>query len=452
MRRIVRNRELYRAFFPLLVLISAQQLVALAVNLADNIMLGAYSEQALSGAALVNQIQFMLQQIVSGVGAGVVVLGAQYWGRGEVLPIRRVVSLGLKFSALVGVVFWAVTLAAPEGVLGLLTGDKAVIAEGVEYLRVMCWTYIIFSISNVLVYSLQSVQTAAIGTVMSLCTIVINVSLNYCFIFGNFGAPELGIRGAAIATLTSRVVELVVIIVYILAVDKKLKLRARDLLSLDASYLRAFVRVSLPVVLAGAQWGVAQAAQTAILGHIDSMALAANSIASIIFQLFAIIGMCSASAASVIIGKTIGAGKLELIRPYSRALQGIFIVNGLVAGALIFALRNIFVGFYAVSGETRSLAAQFLAVLAVSTVGSCYEFPVEGGIVAGGGDTRYQSIVDIGFMWLFTIPSAALSAFVFGFSPVVTFCFLKADQLLKCVPNAIYVNLFQRKWVRELTR
>ncbi|MDR2665588.1 MAG: polysaccharide biosynthesis C-terminal domain-containing protein, partial [Oscillospiraceae bacterium] len=291
MRKNSRNRELYSAFFPLLALISAQQLVALAVNLADNIMLGAYSEQALSGAALVNQVQFMLQQVVAGAGAGVVVLGAQHWGRGEVLPIRRVVSIGLKFSALVGVLFFAVASAVPERALGLLTDDASAIAEGVEYLRIMRWTYIIFSISNVLVYSLQSVQTAAVGTVMSLCTIAINVTLNYCLIFGHFGAPELGIRGAAIATLTSRVVELAIILVYILAVDKKLKMRARDLLSLDMSYIRAFARVSLPVVLAGAQWGVAQAAQTAILGHIDTEALAANSIASIIFQLFAIIGM-----------------------------------------------------------------------------------------------------------------------------------------------------------------
>ncbi|MDR2615228.1 MAG: MATE family efflux transporter, partial [Oscillospiraceae bacterium] len=419
-----RDRRLYSTFFPLLLVISAQALLSLAVNLADNVMLGAYSELALSGAALVNQLQFMLQQIIGGVAAGVVVLGSQYWGKGETEPIRRIISLGLKMALAAGLLFWAVTFFAPTSALRLLTNDEAVIAESARYLKIMCWTYIIFSASNVLMSSLQSVQTAFVGTVMSLSTIVVNVCVNYCLIFGNFGAPELGITGAAIATLISRVVELVIILVYILRIDKKLRMKLRQLLSPDVSYLGDYVRVSLPVMLSGAQWGVAQTAQTAILGHISAVAIAANSIAVIIFQLFAIFGMACSNAAAVTIGKTVGEGLLDKIKPYSRTLQAIFLLNGIIAGAAIFIFKDAFVGFYAVSEETRRLAVSFLTVLSAATVGTCYEFPVESGIIAGGGDTRYATIVDVSFMWLFTIPSAALSAFVFGFPPVVTFCFL----------------------------
>ena len=96
------------------------------------------------------------------------------------------------------------------------------------------------------------------------------------------------------------------------------------------------------------------------------------------------------------------------------------------------------------------MAVDFMTVLSVASIGSCYEYPVEGGIIAGGGSTKYAAVVDNLFMWLFTIPSAALSAFVFQFPPVVTFCFLKADQLLKCIPNAIVCNRY--RWVRTLTR
>jgi putative MATE family efflux protein len=445
-----RDRRLYSTFFPLLTVIAAQAILALAVNLADNVMLGAYSELALSGAALVNQLQFMLQQIIGGVAAGVVVLGSQYWGQSRTEPIKRIISLGLKMALAAGVLFWAVTFAAPEWTLRLLTDDGAVVAEGARYLKIMCWTYIIFAVSNVLMSSLQSVQTAGVGTVMSLSTIVINVCLNYCLIFGNFGAPRLGVVGAAIATLTSRVVELLIILVYILRIDKKLRMKLRELLSPDMSYLGDYVRVSLPVMLSGAQWGVAQTAQTAILGHISAVTIAANSIAVIIFQLFAIFGMACSSAASVTIGKTVGEGLIDKVKPYSRTLQIIFILNGIVAGAAIFIFKDIFVGFYAVSEETRRLAVSFLTVLSVSTLGTCYEFPVESGIIAGGGDTRYATVVDVSFMWLFTIPMSALSAFVFGFPPVVTFCFLKADQLLKCIPNAIVCNRY--RWIKQLTR
>jgi len=444
------RKSLYRLFFPLLVVIALQQLVALMVNLVDNLMLGSYSELSLSGAALVNQLQFMLQQVVAGVGAGVAVLGAQYWGKREVDPIRRIIAIGLKFSLAAGVLFFAVTTLWPHSVLRLLTDDEAVIAEGVRYLAVMSWTYIVYSISAVLMYSLQSVETAFIGTIMSGSTILINAALNYCLIFGHFGFPELGITGAAIATLTSRVVELLIITVYILKVDKKLRMKIRHFFTLDRTLLADYFRVAIPVVLSGALWGVAQTAQTAILGHISKSVIAANSIASVVFQIFAVFGMACANAASVTIGKTIGSGRMDLVRPYSRSLQRIFLAIGLVSGALLFLFKDVIVDLYNVTEETRRLAVSFLTVLSVTTVGTCYEYPVESGIIGGGGDTKYAAICDNTFMWLFTIPSAMLSAFVFKFPPVVTFIFLKADQILKCIPNAIKCNRY--RWMRDLTR
>ncbi len=444
------RKAMLRQFFPLLVAIALQQILALTVNLVDNFMLGRYSETAMSGAALVNQVQFIVQQLSAGIGVGVSVLGAQYWGKGQTEPIRRIIGVGLKFGLAAGLIFTVVTRLFPAQVIGLFTDDPVVLAEAVRYLRIMCWTYILFATSSLLVCSLQSVQTAFIGMIMSAMTIVINMALNYTFIFGNFGAPEMGIRGAAVATFTSRSVELITILVYILCVDRKLKTKVKDLLRFDVSYLGDYVRVSLPVMLSGLMWGVAQAAQTAILGHISAETIAANAIASVIFQLFAAFGMSSANAASVMIGKTIGEGRMDLVRPFTRTFQLLFILLGLCTGVLIFALKGVIVSFYHISEETRSLALSFLTVLAVTTVGSVYEYPVEGGIIAGGGDPKYQAIVDNLFMWLYTIPLAYLCAFVFRFPPVVTFMALKSDQIWKCIPNAIRCNRY--KWVRDLTR
>ncbi len=446
----MKYKNLYRTFFPLLAVISLQQLASLAVNLADNLMLGSYSELSLSGATLVNQIQFILQSLVVGGGTGISVLGAQYWGKGQVAPIRRITSVGLKFSVLVGLCFTLLTCLIPGPILGLFTGEAAVIAEARNYLAIMCFTYLIYAVSNTLMYSLQSVETAFVGTVMSLSTLCINVCLNYILIFGHFGAPELGIRGAAVATLTSRVVELLIILVYLFFVDKKLQTRPRHLINWDMAFLRDYVHVALPVVVTGGLWGVAQAAQTSILGHISAETIAANSIATVVFQLFAVVGMSASAAASVTMGKTVGEGGLKLVRPYAYRLQGIFLVLGAASGLLLFLCKDAILSLYAVSPETRALASQFLTVLSVSTVGSCYEYPVEAGIVGGGGNTKFAAIMDNSFMWLFTIPLSFLSAFVWQFPPVVTFCFLKADQILKCLPNAIYCNRFT--WVRQLTR
>ena len=223
-----------------------------------------------------------LHALLMGIGMGVSVLGRQYWGKKEISPIRRVSSVGLKFSLAMGLLFLVLTSVAPEFCLRLFTNESEVISEGMLYLDIMRWTYLIFAISNVLMYSLQSVETAFIGTIMSVSTIIINMCLNYCFIFGNFGAPEMGIRGAAIATLTSRCVELVIILIYIFFIDKKLKFRPRHLINLDFAYLKDFAKAALPVMVSGALWGVAQGAQTAVLGHMSATVIAANSIASVI--------------------------------------------------------------------------------------------------------------------------------------------------------------------------
>lgn len=440
----------YRTFFPLLFVIVLQQLAALAVNLADNIMLGRYSELALSGASLVNQLQFTLQQIAAGIGMGIVVLAAQYWGQKRTGPIKKIISLGVKCGFLSGVIFFAISQLAPASVLGLFTQDEAVIAEGARYLTVICWTYPVFGLSNSLMYALQSVETAMIGTVMSCSTICINVCLNYCLIYGNFGAPELGIVGAAIATLVSRLVELGIILVYILAIDKKLRMKLWEIFKWDGTYWQDYLKVSTPIVISGLLWGVAQAAQTAIPGHISATAIAANSIAIILFEIFAVLGSACANAASVVTGKTIGAGKLDKVKAYSKTMQGIFLLGGLLSAGLLFVCKDWIVDFYSVSPEVKEMAIQFLTVLSVASIGSCYEYPVEGGIIAGGGSTKYAAVIDNLFMWIFTIPSAALSAFVFQFPPVVTFAFLKADQILKCFPNFITCNRY--RWVKLLTR
>lgn len=445
-----RNKTLYKTFFPLLLIISLQQLAALSVNLVDNLMLGRYTELSLAGATLVNQIQFMLLMTTSGIGRGIVVLASQYWGQRRIEPIKKIINIGIKIGLLVGLIFFAAAQLFPATLLRLFTNDAAVIAEGLKYLKVISWTYPVYALSSCLMYSLQSVETSLIGTVMSVSTICINICLNWCLIYGNLGAPELGVTGAALATLVSRIVELLIILVYVRKIDKKLQMKWRDLIPFDLTYLRDYLKISFPLLVSGLLWGVAQAAQAAVLGHISATVIAANSIAVVIAQVFAVVGMTSSNATSVVIGKTIGAGRLDLVRSYAKTLQIIFLLIGLVFGCAMFLLKDFIVGFYTVSEETKTLALQFLTVLCVTTVGSCYEYPVEAGIIAGGGFTKYVALCDNLFMWLFTIPCAVLSAFVFHWPPVVTFCFLKADQVIKCLPNGIVCNRY--RWARILTR
>jgi putative MATE family efflux protein len=449
MKLIVRDRSFYKTYLSLTAAISLQLILSYAVNLADNVILGKYSEVALSGASIVNQLQFLLQMLVAGVSSGAVILGAQYWGKKDVDSIRSVITLGTKLAALLGVIFTLLTALFPYEVLSLLTDEEAVLAEGMKYLRIMCWTYLVYSISNSLVMSLRSAEITVIGPIISLSTLCINVCLDLILIFGKFGAPQMGIAGAAIATLASRIVELLIVSVFVFCVDKRLKLRPKAFLRFKTGLFSRYIRVSLPVTGGSGMWGVAQAVQTSILGHISATAIAANSIAVIVFQIISVFAMSSASSSSVMTGMIIGEKKFDLIRPYARTFQLIFLINGLISCALMLLLKKLIVNFYSITPEAKELALKYITILAFTGIGSAYEFPIEGGIIQGGGNTRYALIVDNLFMWLFTIPFAAMSAFWWKLSPVATFVFLKLDQILKCLPNTIKLNRFN--WIKVLT-
>ena len=452
MIRFTKNKVFYKTFFSLLAVVALQQLATFAVNMVDNIMLGRYAEAALSGATLVNQYQNILMNLAAGAGMGIVVLAGQYWGKGRTAEIRKIISLGVKLNLAVGILFFVFGMTVPEQMLRLLTSDDVIIQEGIRYIRILCFTYPIYTISSSLMYALQSVETVFIGTIMSLSTVCINFCLNSLLIYGRFGFPELGVAGAAIATLISRCIELLIVLVYILKIDKKLKTKPMELIRTDFSFFRDYLQVSTPLMISGFFWGIAQTVQTAILGHMAAPAIAATSIATITFSVLSVVGMSCASVSNVVISKEIGINGLKNIKEYSITMQMIFIIIGLISGTLIYLSRGLIIEIYAagLSAEAKDITWQFLTVLAFTVPFSCYEYPVQSGIIAGGGDTKYPAIVENLFNWLWVLPVSALCAFVLHLSPTWVYLMLKSDQILKCIPNGIKCNRF--RWARELTR
>ncbi|MBS7009878.1 MATE family efflux transporter [Anaerostipes sp.] len=447
---MIRDRAFYKYFGILVISLAFQNLLVYSVNLADNLMLGAYSETALSGSALCNQIQFLLQMLVVGAGEGAVVLGSQYWGKGKLEPIPHIIGVTLRFGVGMAAVMFVFALVMPGQLLGLLTNDQAVIAEGVRYLRIICFTYLIFTATNILTASLRSIGIVSIGYIISAATLVINICLNYCLIYGNFGFPELGIRGAAFATLVSRCAELLIVIIYLKYREHKLNLTLKKLININSSYIKDYVHVSFPVLLNQAQWGIAQMIQTAILGHLGAAAIAANSIATIVFQVISVVAYGAASASGMTIGRTIGEGSMEKLHEMVHTLQVIFITIGIVSGSLIFLIRGPILSFYHISSEAHQLALQFMSVLAVTTVGTSYQMACDNGIIRGGGDTSFSMKMNTVSMWGIVVPLSAIAAFVLKCPPMAVFFFLKSDQLYKTIP--VVIHLRKWNWVKQVTR
>ncbi len=449
---MIREKTFYGAFFALTLSLALQNLLTFGVNLMDTVMLGRYSQEAMSGVSLCNQIQFLLQMLVGGAGEGAVVLGTQYWGKNRLEPIPHIIGVALRFGAALSALLFAAVLLFPMELLGLLSNDGGVIAQGAAYFQIICFSYVIFAVTNVLVASLRSVGVVKIGYAISFSTLCINVTLNYLLIYGNFGCPELGVRGAALATLVSRCVELLIVVYYLKYREKKLNLTLKKLLVIDGSYWKDYNRVSAPVLVNQALWGVAQMVQTGILGHLGGDVTAANAIAVQVYQVLSVVAYGAASASGIVVGRSIGEGRQDTLRPLVTTLQVLFTVIGLVSGGMIFLVRNPILAVFGgtLTERARGLALQFMAVIAVTTVGTAYQMACDTGIIRGGGDTAFSARMNLISMWGVVVPFSAMAAFWWRSPPAVVFFLLKWDQVYKIIPVAL--RLYSWKWVRSVTR
>ena len=453
MSRMLHDKTFYRTFAILTLSLALQNLLTYSVILSDNIMLGRFSQDALSGASLCNQLQFFLQMLVQGVGEGVVVLGARYWGKKDLKPIPDIIGAGLRFGVSIAAVLFVLALLFPTQIIRLMTNDPVIMEQAVQYLQIICFTYVIFALTNMLTASLRSIGIVKIGYIISASTLCINICLNYVLIYGHFGAPALGVRGAAIATLVSRTVELLIVIWFLKFREHTLRLNWRKLLFIDTSYIKDYIHVSLPMLVTQTMWGASSIIQTAILGNMENAAMVvpANSISVLVFQILSVVGYGAASAAAIMTGRTLGEGHKERIDQTAFTFQIMFCIIGVFTGLIILLSRGPVLQIYnTLSPEAAELTRQFITVLAITSVGTCYQMAADCGILRAGGDTKFAMWNNLVFVWLICLPCAALSAFVFHFSPVVVFFCLKMEQLGKC--PVIFLRVRSKKWIKQITR
>ena len=444
-----KDRSFYRSLVTLAVPISLQNLVTFAVSFADNVMIGSLGDDAISGVYIGGQLQSVLQMFVGGIEGAILILAAQYWGKKDTQSIRKVVSIGIKFALAVGLLSSLVAVLFPQWVIRAFTTEPGVIQEGAAYVQIVGFTYLFFSVSQVMIAAMRSVETARIGLYISCMALVVNVCLNYVFIFGHFGFPAMGVRGAALATLVSRILEMCVGVGYVFFVDRKLRFGLKDLLHTDRQLLRDFIRYGLPVIGGQVVWAINSLANTKILGYYSAGVIAAASITGMLHNLVYVWMNGMSSAVGIITGKTVGAGQYEKMKEYSKTVQMIFLFVGLISGAAVFLARDGFISLYNSSPEAQAYSRQFINVISVTIIGTCYQAACLFGLVKSGGDISFVFKNDTIFVFLVVIPSS-LFAMWLGAPPWVVFACLKCDQILKCFVAIVKINRYN--WMKNLTR
>lgn len=434
----------------LVIPMALQNLINTGVSACDVFMLGKVGETALSASSLARQVQYIMSLFLFGLTSGATVLTAQYWGKGDKKTIERILAMGMCMAVAVTAIFTLVSLLMPVTLIRIFTNESEVIREGVKYLRIVAFSYIAIGITDVYLYIMRSVERIKVATAVYLSSLICNVILNAVFIFGMFGCPAMGIRGAALATLLARILELILVIGYAKIYNREILFRMKYFFHMDSGLLKDFLVCAVPVILNEVLWGIANSASTAILGHMGSAAVAANSVAQVTKEMSMVVSFGISNAAAIYLGKTIGEKKYEHARAYAERFIKLSILLGIGSAVIILLSSQMILMVMAMTPLTKDYLRFMMFVMAYYAVAQTLDETVIVGIFRSGGDTRFGLIIDLTAMWGCSVLLGAAAAFVFHCSVPVVYALLMSDELVK-IP-IIWGRYKNCSWIRNITR
>lgn len=440
----------YKNVFALVIPMALQNLINVGVTAADVIMLGKVGEEVLSGASLAGQIQFIMTLLFMGITSGATVLTAQYWGKKDTRTIEKILGIGLSAGILTAVLFAVAALAIPEALMHIYSSDARVVAEGVRYLRIVGCSYLFMAVTQVYLNIMRSIERVLIATFVYLISLLVNVAVNALLIFGLCGFPALGIKGAAIGTLLARITETAIVLAYAVIKNKVVRIRLRDLIRIDKVLFRDYMVYAMPVVLNELMWGLGSSANTAVIGHLGSAAVAANSVAQVARQLATVVVFGISNAAAIYLGKTIGERKFEHAKAYANRFALLSALLGACGAVIILIAAPVANASLALTEQAKGYLSFMFFVMSYFTIAQSLNATMVVGIFRSGGDTKFGLVMDVSTMWGCSILIGAIAAFVFKASVPVVYVILMSDELIK-VPITIkrYISY---KWLKDVTR
>ena len=440
------DNNFYKSVLALVVPMALQNLVNVGISSTDVIMLGRVGEKVLSGASLGSQVQFVMSLILFGITSGASVLVAQYWGKGDVRTIEKVLGIALKFSLSIGAVFTIATLMFPEVIMRILTNDDDVIAEGSRYLQIVGLSYIIMAVNIVYLNIMRSVERVKISTVVYLSGLIANIIINAILIFGK---PQMGIQGAAIGTVSAMVLELLIVIFYDRKINDVFKFKFNFFKTGNKKLEKDFWKYSGPVIVNELMWGLGCSTVTAILGHMGSAAVAANSVTQVVRQLAMVMSFGIASATAIMLGKTIGEGKIEKAREYGNKFVKMSIISGLVGSLVVLISRPVAMATMDLTDTAAEYLSLMMFVMAYYVIAQTFNTTMIVGVFRAGGDTKIGLFIDVSCMWGISILIGFIAAFVLKLPVMVVYVILLSDEIFKIPISAWRYKTY--KWLKNVT-
>jgi len=443
------DKAFYGRIFALVAPIVVQNLLSAAVGSADVVMLNYVGQSAISAVSLATQYTSILFMVFYGLGTGATMLCAQYYGKAEYEPIRVVQGMALMISLAASLAFALAALFAPELMMRVFTEDRELIELGAVYLRYMSVTYLCWGILEIYLSVLRSIGQVRISMALNILAFVLNIILNAVFIFGLFGAPKMGVAGVALATMLSRVVELIGCFA-VSFTQKEVKLDFRYMFRRNKLLLQDFVRLSLPAMGNDIVWGLAFSMYSVIMGHMGSDVVAANSLVTVVRNFGTTFAFGIASGGTILLGSIIGSGDMEGAKACATKLMKLTVAAGALGGVLVLAVSPFVLRFASLTETAHGYLKWMLLINSYYIMGAAVNTMLIAGIFRAGGDSRFGFICDTIDMWGYAVPLGFIAAFVLKLPVMVVYFLLCTDEFVKW--PWVIGHYRSMKWLKNITR
>lgn len=444
----LRDRSFLRELLVIAIPISFQQLINASLNMIDVIMVGQLGETSIAAMGLSNQVFFILILILFGLTSGMAIFTAQYWGKHEIEPIRKVLGMSLIAAVFFALIFTLVAVLFPEKVLGLYTTDPEVIRLGSSYLQIVGFSYIPVAIATAYIAVLRSIQLIRITVIATVSALIFKTVLGYCLIFGVGGLPALGVQGAAIGTAAGWTLELVLLLILIYTQRTPLAANPLTFFSFEMLFFGRVLKTALPAVANELFWSLGITTYNAIYAHIGTDSIAAINVNGTIEELGFVVFIGLGNACAVLVGNRIGAGKKDEAYEIVRRVIIMGVAFALGVGLLIVLSRNAIIGLYDLSASGENNVRWLLTVMACSLWVRMFNFTVFIGALRAGGDTRFALLMEICSIWLIGVPAAYVGAFVFHLPVYFVYLMVMLEEIAKAFVSGWRYK--SRKWIHDL--
>ncbi len=441
------SKQFYKQFILISIPMGLQNLLTTMVNLVDNLMIGRLGDVAVAAVGLANKVFFIYTLVVFGLCSGASAFVSQFWGKGDLKGIKRVVFINTCVSVVLSFIFFLLGSIFPEEIMKLLTNDTLVVAEGVGYIRIIAPSFLITGIIYVFSFVLKALEHPKAPLIASIVSICVNTTLNYLLIFGKFGFPEMGVSGAALGTLIARIFEVAVILAFSVKKLDFIFKRFDEYKGITKAFLKQFTLKVTPVIINEGSWALATTIMISVFAKISTQAVAALNVINILRDLTSVFFLGTGAAAGVMLGKLIGLKRYDEAYERTLRLSVVLPVMSLCIAVLTYILCPAFLSLFNISPEAKEIAKNMYLVATICIPVSAFNYLNICGSLRSGGDALFCLLTDSLTIWTVGVLGSMVAADL-GLGVILVYIVSRCEELVK--GTVVLIRILKKKWIKDL--